>query len=179
MRKQYNKEYYEARKMLEGIPKVCVNCGKTEGVEMHHIVPLSRGGNNTLGNIVYLCKECHYKAHSANIGGYRGGRTGRNKKQPPEGYEEVLRDYFNGIIGWDEVKKRLKIDANIRARETWWVEEYAKKNGISRYEKYIIPFKKVMGDDKYRLSIKKWYTDGRIEEVWVCNGRYQIRKVSA
>ena len=153
---RHGKEYYEARKILKGIPKVCVNCGSTENVDMHHIVPLSQGGSNALGNLVYLCKACHIKAHGADIGKYTGKRAGRNKKQPPEGYEEVLRDYFNGLIGWKVVQERLNIPQKVKARETWWVKDYANRHGIERYEKYTIPFKKVNGSSGYKLSIKKW-----------------------
>ena len=42
----------------------CKNCG-TSGVELHvhHIVPLSKGGTNSDGNLATLCNECHKKIH--------------------------------------------------------------------------------------------------------------------
>ena len=40
----------------------CLLCGgKIE--HYHHIVPKSRSGSNTLGNIAGLCKSCHDRAH--------------------------------------------------------------------------------------------------------------------
>lgn len=45
------------------IGRVCVNCGSTEDIEYHHIVPLSLGGNDVLSNIQPLCYECHSKLH--------------------------------------------------------------------------------------------------------------------
>ncbi|HDH7443307.1 TPA: HNH endonuclease [Escherichia coli] len=33
-------------------------------VEVHHIVPLSRGGTNTMSNLLSLCKSCHDKRHN-------------------------------------------------------------------------------------------------------------------
>ena len=33
MKNEHNKEYYKAHKMLENVPKVCVNCGNTEGAD--------------------------------------------------------------------------------------------------------------------------------------------------
>lgn len=47
----------------------CVSCSKLESVadkiyhEVHHIVPLSRGGTTTMRNLCTLCKECHKKKH--------------------------------------------------------------------------------------------------------------------
>jgi len=43
---------------------VCYYCGKKvppEELTMDHIVPLSRGGKSTKGNIVPACKECNNK----------------------------------------------------------------------------------------------------------------------
>lgn len=34
------------------------------GSEAHHITPLSRGGTNTLRNLIYLCKTCHKSRHN-------------------------------------------------------------------------------------------------------------------
>lgn len=55
--------YREAHKIMENRPKVCANCGNTETLEIHHIVPVSQNGSNNEGNLVYLCNECHRKAH--------------------------------------------------------------------------------------------------------------------
>lgn len=35
-----------------------------KATEPHHIVPLSKGGTNTLSNIIYLCQKCHDKRHN-------------------------------------------------------------------------------------------------------------------
>ena len=42
----------------------CYYCGKKvdrEEITMDHVVPLSRGGRSTKGNIVPACKECNNK----------------------------------------------------------------------------------------------------------------------
>lgn len=41
----------------------CGNCGSTVGLMVHHIVPLSKGGTNSLSNLRTLCEECHKKLH--------------------------------------------------------------------------------------------------------------------
>ena len=42
----------------------CSNCGSSEEIEYHHIVPLHLGGTNRLTNIVPLCNRCHKSAHN-------------------------------------------------------------------------------------------------------------------
>lgn len=39
------------------------NCGSEIGLEVHHIVPLSRGGTNHKTNLITLCEKCHLKRH--------------------------------------------------------------------------------------------------------------------
>jgi len=39
----------------------CKMCGTTEGLVIDHIVPLSRGGMNTIDNIQVLCRSCNCK----------------------------------------------------------------------------------------------------------------------
>jgi hypothetical protein len=41
----------------------CGNCGSTINLQIHHIVPLSRGGTNLESNLRTLCESCHQKIH--------------------------------------------------------------------------------------------------------------------
>lgn len=38
-------------------------CG-AKAVDVHHIVPLSRGGTSTMSNLMSVCKECHDARHN-------------------------------------------------------------------------------------------------------------------
>ncbi len=44
---------------------VCINCG-SNGAELHHVVPLSVGGNDIDSNKVLLCSKCHTLVHGTN-----------------------------------------------------------------------------------------------------------------
>lgn len=48
----------KCRARINGIP-----CGKP-GKEVHHIVPLNRGGTTTKSNLITLCQDCHDRRHA-------------------------------------------------------------------------------------------------------------------
>ena len=39
-----------------------VKCG-AKGVDVHHIIPLSRGGTTSKANLITVCKACHDRRH--------------------------------------------------------------------------------------------------------------------
>ena len=41
----------------------CVLCGGIEGLEPHHITPLSKGGKTVMSNLLTMCKTCHDRRH--------------------------------------------------------------------------------------------------------------------
>jgi 5-methylcytosine-specific restriction endonuclease McrA len=43
---------------------VCQGCGATERLDVHHVIPLYRGGTNDPSNLISLCRECHAKIHT-------------------------------------------------------------------------------------------------------------------
>lgn len=38
-------------------------CGARKFLELHHIVPVAKGGTDTVGNLITLCSRCHRKWH--------------------------------------------------------------------------------------------------------------------
>lgn len=50
------------------LPKKCCNCGSTEHLIYHHIIPWEVGGNNIPSNIAVVCAECHGKVHFGDTG---------------------------------------------------------------------------------------------------------------
>lgn len=41
----------------------CRRCGSTDNLQVHHITPVTAGGENKDQNLATLCKECHKLAH--------------------------------------------------------------------------------------------------------------------
>lgn len=42
----------------------CAFCGSTEDITLDHIVPLSRGGRHSIGNLQPLCFTCNHRKHA-------------------------------------------------------------------------------------------------------------------
>lgn len=49
--------------VLETYGAACLNCGKPE-VTIDHVVPVSKGGTNTIGNVQPLCGFCNTSKHT-------------------------------------------------------------------------------------------------------------------
>lgn len=41
----------------------CGICGCTSDLQLHHMIPIELGGNDSEYNLVYLCDKCHYRVH--------------------------------------------------------------------------------------------------------------------
>lgn len=39
----------------------CAKCGSTHNLQMHHMIPVSCGGDNNAANLIILCENCHYE----------------------------------------------------------------------------------------------------------------------
>ena len=50
------------KKVLARDGNKCFYCG-AEANEVHHLIPLSKGGTTTMTNLVSVCKSCHDKMH--------------------------------------------------------------------------------------------------------------------
>lgn len=58
--KKLRKVYFERHPLCED----CLMFGRhVPAEEVHHIVPLSAGGQNDINNLRSLCRSCHVKAH--------------------------------------------------------------------------------------------------------------------
>ncbi len=73
----------------------CAICSKkTEHLELHHIIPKSRGGSDDASNLVKLCSVCHGRAHDVSFSNDRGGliKEGVTRKKIKD---EVAREWLD------------------------------------------------------------------------------------
>lgn len=60
----YDKNWEKVRKMKLAMNPVCELCNKYEKLIVHHLKPISEGGEKyDFNNLQTLCAECHYKIH--------------------------------------------------------------------------------------------------------------------
>jgi len=45
----------------------CESCQRQPAVDIHHIIYRSRGGDNSISNLMALCRLCHFKAHDCKL----------------------------------------------------------------------------------------------------------------
>lgn len=132
LRREYNRWSFR-RHLEKEIPKVCRFCGATEGIEYHHIMPLSVGGDNRLTNIIAVCNRCHQAIHLGHhINRYRThAHNGRPRKAvlSPE-TEEILWKWANGQIGGAECKNLLGYSQSSHIHDLATYKEFIKKHGI-------------------------------------------------
>lgn len=60
--KKNNGTFYISKKEIDKIlSSKCIICEKQENITLDHIVPISRGGSHSIGNIQPMCLECNTK----------------------------------------------------------------------------------------------------------------------
>lgn len=120
----HKKGKYFRLESVERYGTACINCGDTENIEWHHVVPLCIGGYDKPSNIVPLCAACHkavtdhellLKTFGRRYVRYKGGR----KQQVFEGSDAIFDDYVNCRITSKEAGDRLGKGSR------HWVEVYA------------------------------------------------------
>lgn len=118
----------------------CVNCGSTEELEFHHVVPLEIGGNDTEENIVPLCYYCHKAVTNHELLLRTAGRkheNGGRKRTIPENYEEILDQYLDCEMGKKELKRRLGLSDKNAVTDNDWYKEYLEKRGIRKFRNNV------------------------------------------
>ena len=87
----------------------CMECGKTKTrFEVHHIIPVSKGGANTLKNLVTLCPKCHQKTF---------------------GREERFADKYYSLVAGKNLRE-LKYAQHVMQGKTWLHIELSKRSDL-------------------------------------------------
>ncbi len=55
----------------------CTRCGTRDGLEVHHRVPVTNGGEDTIANTITLCRDCHAQTHR------RAAGVTSHRQRPP------------------------------------------------------------------------------------------------
>jgi 5-methylcytosine-specific restriction endonuclease McrA len=92
----------EAARRRDG--NCCRRCGSTQGLQVHHVTPVSEGGERyALDNLVTLCSSCHAAQHRG-----RDGATGNDpalprvsfsRKKPPQPRPRFSRNTLKDVEG--------------------------------------------------------------------------------
>ena len=45
----------------------CIYCGSTEDLQMDHIIPVSKGGRDTITNVAVACATCNHKKFNKTV----------------------------------------------------------------------------------------------------------------
>lgn len=67
-RKLNNKKFNIIKKDMKRLMRSpCWNCGTYDNQTLDHIIPISRGGLNGIGNLMILCLTCNLSKHACTI----------------------------------------------------------------------------------------------------------------
>jgi 5-methylcytosine-specific restriction endonuclease McrA len=58
----------------------CFYCGSSEEIQIDHVMPISRGGKHSIGNLVAACGPCNRQKHSKTVMEWRKWKTGHDTK---------------------------------------------------------------------------------------------------
>lgn len=145
----------------------CSNCGSSENIEYHHIVPLHLGGTNRLTNIVPLCNRCHQTAHRgrhiSHYVSHAGG--GRPPKCSDEEAFKALDLLVDGRIGNIKCREMMNLSEKTWPTMTSQFKRWKEARGIesmrSNLDSIITNSTRTLSDGdvigwiKYRSSGKK------------------------
>ena len=121
------------------VGKICCNCGTSENIEYHHIVPLSLGGNDVVTNIVPLCHRCHKVAHCGqHLSHYtKSANSGRKPKASVEKHSDIFDMYINGAIGVKKAQMLLGYSSRTTLVSRPSFKRYIQSKGIKHVKNIV------------------------------------------
>ena len=160
------------RDVLVASARYCCVCHRFKGVkvEVHHIIPVSKGGSDDFDNAIALCFDCHADAGHYNPDHPRGTKYSPKelRAQRDAWYEIVQRDNIEGPSGQDLLYCRYLLCENYEAL----VE-------ISERDLESFPIKKALLIDNVVLAFQKRLISAnphRYRHDSVCSRSYKNKK---
>lgn len=138
---EYRKEFDNPafRKIIKNENDVCLNCGSSDNIEYHHVVPLKLGGTNRLTNIVPLCHKCHKAAHHGqHMTHYaKSVNPGRKSRCNSEKDFEIFDKYIGGEIGNKKCLELLGYSSRSAIKDRPEFKRYINSKGIANVRNLI------------------------------------------
>lgn len=79
--RRYGRQWRKIRARYVAEHPLCEQCQKEDRLtptqEVHHILPLSKGGTHDFDNLMALCKPCHSRISALDGDRWRNGRSAR------------------------------------------------------------------------------------------------------
>jgi len=147
---------------------VCINCGSSDRIEWHHVVPLEIGGNDDPSNCVPLCYSCHKAVTNhqlvivARMNEWKHGALTGRKALCEDGWDDILMDYIECRVSASETAERLGGRKSFRSLKMFG--DFKKRHGIIRHRNNIdtilkfhseIPWGACVGSAEYADGTKK------------------------
>lgn len=85
------------------LPQECVFCGSKENLQMDHLIPRSRGGNDAADNMVWACQKCNASRNDKGIFVWLG------LKEKDHLHRLVAGKYLKQLLDLHEEKKTIDI----------------------------------------------------------------------
>lgn len=125
--------------MKKQLGNECCNCGCTENIEYHHVVPIFLGGTNRITNIVPLCHKCHKAAH---MGGHLTqysdkSNSGRKSMADDDRAYKIFDMFKNGEIGTLKCKELLGYSRRTQINDRPQYKRYLNARGITKIRNNI------------------------------------------
>lgn len=112
----------------------CAICNSQENIEIHHLLPISKGGNNDESNLLLLCGCCHAAVHGNT---YNSDNYRKNISIDYEKAKPILEAYFSNQIGTKETKEKLNLSQKTHLSECSVYKRYKREHNIEEVHNNI------------------------------------------
>lgn len=101
---ELNKEEYKKQ-----LPDRCANCNSATDLDVHHIVPLGKGGTNRLSNMATLCSMCTEGLGRVTVP-IKSARERQIENMPEHNYSDDDRNLQKALmLFWDRERNKLSV----------------------------------------------------------------------